>query len=272
MMRREDTLERLKAKLRADRPVFGFQHNSGSESLIEVAGMCGWDFVLIDMEHTAYDLVLVERLLRACELGGITGLVRVPDHDPHTISRVLDSGAGGVLVPHVRSADECLAAVRATRYQPDGTRGKSGMCRASRWGVEPWGPYAAWAQSGPLLVPIIEDAEAVDVLEDILATPGLEIVAIGAGDLSQSFREPHLGVRSPRVKDTLRRAIRYGREHQLSVMTLPAPDLSGELVRELIDQGVRVVWWGSDISHFTTAIRSALAQVSDWSPTGEASA
>jgi 4-hydroxy-2-oxoheptanedioate aldolase len=259
MARREDTLARLKAKLRDDEPVFGFQHNSGSEVVIEAAGLCGWDFVLIDMEHTAYDLGDVERLLRACELGGITGLVRVPGHDPHVISRVLDSGAGGVLVPHIRTAEQCLAAVRATRYQPDGTRGKSGMCRASRWGLEPWAEYARWAEDGPLLVPIIEDADAVDRLDDILATPGLEVVAIGAGDLSQSYREPHLGVRSPRVRKALDRAIGYGGRHGISVMTLPAPDLSADLVRELVDAGVRVVWWGSDVSHLTSALRTSLA-------------
>lgn len=167
----------------------------------------------------------------------------------------------GILVPHIMNADDCARMLAAAQYQPVGTRGKSAMCRASRWGLQPWGAYAEWAKTGPVMVPIIEDASAVEHLDAILATPGLEVYAIGAGDLSQSFGEPTLGVRSPRVQEALRRSIELARQRGLHAMTLPAPDLSVELVNELVGIGVQVIWFGSDISFLSSALRSAITQV-----------
>lgn len=258
---RRQSLAALRRRLEAGTAVYGVQHNSGSAAVIELLGALGVDFVIIDGEHSAYGLTEIEALLRATEVAGVCGLVRVEGNDPHQIARVLDAGAVGVLVPHVTSVDECRRAVAAARYRPVGRRGKSGMSRAADWATVDWDDYAAWANTEPLVVPIIEDVEAVPNLEEIVRVDGVAVVALGPGDLSQGYGEPTRGLRCEPVAAALDELLGHAREHGRHVMTIPAPDMSGEFVTELVARGVRLVWWGADLTHLAHGWRDAIGRV-----------
>lgn len=249
MWAREVTLKRFKGRLAAGEVVVGMQHNSASEAVIELLGYTGFDFVIIDMEHSGYSLTVVERLIRAAEGAGVVGLIRVLENDPATIMQAMDTGAQGILVPHIQSADECNAALAAMRFAPEGVRGKTMVSRAAAWGMIDWHLYQAWANTEPLLIPIIEDREAVDVLEDILSVPGLELISVGPGDLSQSYDMPGLGLRAPPVMAALERTLAYCVPRGIGVMTVPIPDLTNAFARDIVNMGAKAIWYGSDLLH-----------------------
>lgn len=231
------------------------QHSSRSAAVVELLGLTGWDFVLVDMEHAATTIAEVEELVRAAEAVGLAALVRVLENDGKLVMQALDAGALGVLVPHVRDAAGCAQALAAARYPPLGVRGKSAASRGAGWGTVAWPAYEAWVATGPLVVPIIEDPEAVEAVEELVAVPGLELVALGPGDLSAAYGEAALGLRSQRVSAALDRLLAACRPRGIAVMTIPTPDMSAEQVGELAARGASVSWYGGDLSHLAQLLR-----------------
>ncbi|MFB6261142.1 MAG: HpcH/HpaI aldolase/citrate lyase family protein, partial [Thiohalorhabdaceae bacterium] len=120
------TANRLKQALAERRPMFGLLSTVSAPLLVEMIGYAGFDFVVIDQEHTETSPAGLANLLRAAECGGLTPLVRVAAAQPEPILRALDAGAEGVLVPHVSGPEEAARVCQASRYHPDGQRGLAG--------------------------------------------------------------------------------------------------------------------------------------------------
>lgn len=171
---------------------FGVAIHLRDPAIVELVGLAGFDAAFIDMENSTLELGAVEELIRAAEVAGIAPIVRVPGLDPVTIRRVLDLGAQGVTVPHVQSSEEAKAAVMATRYQPQGERGVSPVSRAARYGAVEWNEYSRAANANVVLSVMVEDHRGLENLESIASTPGLDVVAVGPSDLSES-----LGITQP---------------------------------------------------------------------------
>lgn len=247
-MPREETLAHFKERMRAGNVLVGMQHSSGSEAIIELLGCCGFDFVVIDMEHSGYSITVVESMVRAADAVGIVAFVRVLKNDPHLIGQALDTGAQGIVVPHLRTRRDCEAAAAAMRYLPHGIRGKTSGSRAARWGTSDALAYQDWANTETMLIPLIEDREAVDVIEEILAVPGIELMCLGPGDLAQSYNVPGQGLRAAPVMAALERAIRFCAPRNIAVMTLPIPDMTNEWAHELVAKGARIVWYSVDMT------------------------
>ena len=123
---------RVKAKIGQGKLALGTYVGIADPAVVEVIGLAGFDAAFIDMEHTSFDLMTVEAMIRASDLAGITSIVRVPDNNAKTILRVLDAGAQGIQVPHIADANDAAAAVKAVRYAPLGERGMAGSTRAAR--------------------------------------------------------------------------------------------------------------------------------------------
>ena len=255
-MSRVETLARLKQKIRSGELVLGMQHSSGSAAVVELLGLTGWDFVIVDMEHVSLTISRVEELVRAAEAVELPAFVRVIRNDAKLIMQALDAGAVGVLVPHVVDAGSCRDAVAAARYPPEGTRGKSASSRVAGWGSAEWREYERWAQTEPLLIPIVEDPEAVTLIEEIAAVPGLELIALGPGDLSAAYGEPALGIRSQQVSAALDRLVAACSPRGIAVMTIPTPELDATLVAELHRRGATVSWYGGDLNHLARLLRT----------------
>ncbi len=178
---------RVKAKIRQGKLAIGTYVGLAEPALVEIIGLAGFDAAFIDMEHSAFDFQVVQEMARACDLVGITSLVRVPDNSPKTILRILEMGVQGIQVPHIASRDDALAIVNAARYAPLGERGMAGSTRASRYGAVPLKEHIATSNSEILLVAMVEDKAAIEQLAEIASVDGLDLIAIGPSDLSQSL-------------------------------------------------------------------------------------
>jgi 4-hydroxy-2-oxoheptanedioate aldolase len=159
----------------------------GEPALIEMIGYAGFDFVVIDTEHSGNTTEQVGNMIRASEVAKSTPIVRVTTNSPELILRALDAGAGGVLVPQVNTAAEATAAVQAARYAPLGERGIAGVVRAARYGFIPMPDYLAGSNRENLVITQVEHALAVKNIDSILAVEGLDGIFIGPTDLSQSM-------------------------------------------------------------------------------------
>lgn len=160
-------------------------------SAAELAGLAGFDFVVIDMEHTARTLAEVQHLVMAAETADVTPIVRVPEVDEKLILRVLETGAQGIMVPLLETAEEAARAASAVRYPPKGKRGTFSHSRPARYGLaaKSLARFFAEADQEVLLVGLIETKKGVENIESILDA-GIEVAIVGRGDLSSSMGLP----------------------------------------------------------------------------------
>ena len=174
---------------RATKVPIGTWVMSASPIVAEAMGHAGFDWAVLDMEHTPLDLMDLVHLLQAVGCTPMQPLVRVPWNDTVNVKRVLDAGARSLLFPFIQNADEAARAIAATRYPPQGVRGMAGMSRGSRFGTTP--NYFRVANDGICAVLQLETLEAVAQLEAIAAVPGCDALFVGPGDLSGTMG--HIG-------------------------------------------------------------------------------
>jgi 4-hydroxy-2-oxoheptanedioate aldolase len=142
-------------------------------------------------------------MVRAAEVFGITPITRIPDHEDSTILRFLDRGVQGLIVPHVNTAAAAEAVARAARYWPDGHRGMAGG-RPHDYGVGVTRDESTrWLNAQLLVIPMIEETEAVDNLDAILKVPGVDVLHVASGDLGQSMGNPGAAA----VRDLMRQVV-----------------------------------------------------------------
>lgn len=168
---------------------------------VEITAAAGPDFICIDCEHAQIGRERVEDMIRAADLHRVPAMVRVPGHAPEAIASALDTGAAGVLVPRVSSADEARAAVDATRFPPVGRRGV-GPGRAAGYGYRIAETLKS-ANDAIVLAIQIETAEGLAAIEEIAAVEGIDVIFIGPGDLSVT-----IDAMGPENADRLDAAIR----------------------------------------------------------------
>ncbi|WP_035764481.1 aldolase/citrate lyase family protein, partial [Arthrobacter sp. H20] len=182
-------------------PVYGLFCAIPSPALVEMIGCAGYDFVVLDCEHSLVDPQELENLIRAAEAVGLTPLVRIAPADHSATLRALDAGAMGVVVPHVESRADVDAAIQAARYHPEGKRSLA-VGRVSGFGLIDPAEYIARANEEIMVIPLIEDAAGVDAIDGILAGGGVDLIIPGPADLSQSYGLPWQ-TRHPVVLDAL---------------------------------------------------------------------
>ena len=181
-------------------PPIGTWISSASPLVVEAVACAGFDWGVLDMEHSPLDMMDLVHLLQAVSASRMVPVVRVPWNDKVTIKRVLDAGATTLLVPFVQSADEAARAVSAARYPPEGVRGMSSTGRASQFGTLP--NYLRTANRGIAVIAQIETVQAVSQLEAIAAVPGVDALFLGPADLSASMG--HVGqLTHPAVLDLM---------------------------------------------------------------------
>jgi 2-keto-3-deoxy-L-rhamnonate aldolase RhmA len=167
------------------RPPIGTWVMSASPIVAEAVGTAGFEWAVLDMEHSPVDTMDLVHLLQAVGNTRMLPIVRVPWNDAVTVKRVLDAGAKTLLFPFIQNADEAARAVAATRYPPQGTRGLAGMSRASRFGTAPDHFRNANQQVSAILQ--IETAQAAERVDEILAVEGVDGLFLGPADLSASM-------------------------------------------------------------------------------------
>ena len=238
----------FKAALASDKKLFGLWSVLSSNVVAEVIGDSGFDWILIDTEHTPNELPNVVMQMQAMATGTAAPIVRPAWNDAVLIKRLLDSGVQTLLIPFVQNADEAAAAVAATRYPPEGIRGVTGSGRAARYGRVK--TYLHDAVSELCVVVQIETAEALNKLEEIASVEGVDAVFIGPSDLSASMG--HLG--NPKHPD-VQSAIKQGLT-QLKALGKPSGILAfnPDDARRYMDWGAQFVAIGSDLSVLTKGL------------------
>jgi 2-keto-3-deoxy-L-rhamnonate aldolase RhmA len=178
---------RFRERLARREPLIGLVLSLPSPEMAEMFAAAGFDWLFIDMEHGLLDFVSVQRMIqaagRACPC-----IVRVPNNEAILVGKALDTGAAGVIVPHVNNAEEARAAVRAARYPPAGAR-SIGAARAQGYGGR-LAEAIARDNGETVVVAQVEHIEAVRSIESIVRVPGVDAVFIGPFDLSASMGKP----------------------------------------------------------------------------------
>lgn len=179
---------------------------------VEALATCGYDWLLIDTEHSPGDPLTVLPQLQAAAPYPVSAVVRPASNDAVLIKRILDFGAQTLLIPYVQNAQEARAAVDAMRYPPVGIRGVAGITRATRYGKIPG--YAARAEEELCLLVQAESRAALDEIEAIAAVDGVDGIFIGPSDLSSSLGHPgdpsHPDVIAA-IEDAIRRIRKAGK-------------------------------------------------------------
>jgi 2-dehydro-3-deoxyglucarate aldolase/4-hydroxy-2-oxoheptanedioate aldolase len=195
---------RFREAVRNGRRPVGTWLMTASPVVSEAMSYAGFDFLVIDMEHAPNEAPNALAHMQAIAGGGADAVVRLPWNDPVMVKKALDAGAQTLIVPMIQSPDEAWAAVRSTRYPPQGTRGVAAMHRASRYGSV--SGYLKRANEEICVVPQIETAGALERIEAIAGVEGVEALFLGPGDLAASLG--HIGeLDHPEVLDALRHAV-----------------------------------------------------------------
>ena len=236
-------------------PPVGTWISSASPLVAEAVAHAGFEWGVIDMEHSPLDLTDVLHLLQAVSASRMVPVVRVPWNDRVAIKRVLDVGATTLLVPFVQSAEEARDAVAATRYPPEGVRGMAIGSRASRFGTV--ANYLRTANSGIALIAQLESVSAVAQLEAIAAVPGVDALFLGPVDLSASMG--HVGQFShPAVLEMMAQAVRRCKAAGKPVGTIGG---TPEMVAQYRAIGFDFVAIASDLGLMVQAAQGVIASL-----------
>ena len=257
--------EGLVERLRAGRTLAGMQCFSASPILIEAMNRAGLDFVSIDMEHCPTGFETVGHLLRAAGEGPLVPLVRVPELDRITIGRVRDLGAAGVIIPHA-TTDRTREALRYCRYEPHGSRGACPVVRSAGYMPDNWNAYAQEANASVMVVPLIEDAAAVEQAADILDMDGVDIVFVGPFDLSLNMGLPGSDYRHPRLAAALDHIVQAANARGKFVMTTVGATIDRDYAATLLARGVRLMSFSADVAVFLTACKGIAALAAQETP------
>lgn len=190
---------RLRRDLAERTYTIGSWLNLASPSAAEVMASAGFSWLAIDAEHAPIDLADIANHIRAIESRGATPIVRVPNHEPDTIGRVLDAGAMGIIAPHICNADQARKLAQGCRFRPRGCR-SSGTTRAATLGAE----YAKTCDEELVVLAQIEDREGVANAEAIGRVEGIDVVFLGPNDLSL---EMGVARDSPELENAIRQVL-----------------------------------------------------------------
>ncbi len=248
---------KLKQKIKNAELTIGSWITLGNTSVAEIMANAGYDWLVVDLEHTTISVEQAGELIRTIELSGISSLVRLTNNDESQIKRMLDAGARGIVVPMVKSASDAKYAVAATRYPPLGNRGV-GLARAQCYGSS-FHDYFSWqadTNDGPIVVVQIEHIDAVNNLEDILSVKGVDAFIIGPYDLSCSMGIPG-EFDNPQFTDVMKNIIETGDKlGAVSGIHVVEPDI--EKLNNAINEGYKFIAYSVDIRMLDVTARAGI--------------
>ena len=240
----------LRTQLRNDAPLIAGFVETPHRAVAQVMGAIGYDVLIPDGEHAAFSPRDIEEVIVGADLAGIPSLVRVPSKTPSAIGHALDSGAAGVLVPLVNTAEAAHTAAQLSRYPPEGRRG-AGPGRATIYGLQREEAIAN-ARAETVVAIQIETGTAVENLDEILEVEGVDLVFVGPNDLSHSLGRPPEEELRAVIDDVLRRASAAGR---LTGILAPTAGLAARYRAA----GCALLVTGTDLACMAAGARGILA-------------
>jgi len=246
----------LKQKLGRNQVTIGSWITLGHSAVAEIMARAGFDWLVIDMEHSVIELRDAQEMMQAIDLAGIAPIVRLTSNDADLIKRVMDAGAHGVMVPAVNSRADAERAVSAVYYPPRGSRGV-GLARAQAYGGT-FAAYRAWLEKEAVVIAMIEHIAAVEAIDRILTVEGVDAYMIGPYDLSSSLGVPgEFG--NPKVVEAIARIREAGKAHKKTGgIHVVDPDFAQLEMR--LKEGFTFIGYGMDIRILDTFCRDQLAR------------
>lgn len=213
----------VKKMLKEGKPVVGLTVTVPSAEIAVQAASLGFDFLWIEMEHSAITLESARNVILATQGTRTVPFVRVPVNELWTAKRALDIGALGVIFPFTSTPELARQAVAACKYPPNGLRGSGPGLASMRWPAP--GGYADFADKNAMVIIIIEQKQAVDRIDEILDVPGIDVAFIGPNDLSHSYG--FRGRQTPEVEAAISKVLAAARKHNIPVgRTAGAADIN----------------------------------------------
>lgn len=240
----------LRSQFEAYEPAIGAWLSSPCSVTAEVVGRIGYDYVCIDMQHGLMGYSDAVTMLQALSLGGSTATVRVPWNEPGIIGRVLDSGAMAVIVPMVNTAEQAAAALSYGKYAPEGSRSSGPIRVAPLEGDD----YVDKANESVAIILMIETVEAVDNIDAILQTPGVEAIYVGPNDLAVSMGLTRNSTEQSFL-DVLDHIAEKCEEHGV----VPGIHAAPHTIQDRISRGYRMLTVNSDLTAMRTGLVNDLA-------------
>lgn len=252
-------------QLMKERPVFGMAFYSGATSTVEIAANYGMDYLFIDAEHTPFEVTELRNVVLTAQYAGISALVRVTKPDEVEIRKALEMGAEGVIVPHIRTKEEMETCVRGAKFPPLGRRGYDGGVHAAKFGGFGYNSfdYIETSNREQMVMPMAEDFEFIDNIDEILSVPGVDAVSFGPADfaLSKNIRKFY-EIDHPEVAAGLNTILEKCAKKNIDVMVpVVPPDYEG--AKALIDRGVRMLTMGNDLLHLQKSLGQLKEEVLD---------
>ena len=250
----------LKDKIRNHQLTLGSWITIGSPAIAEILANAGFDWLVVDLEHSTIDIATAGELIRTISLCGTTPLVRLTSNDPNQIKRVMDAGAHGIVVPMVNSAEDAKLALNSVHYAPDGQRGV-GLARAQKYGVN-FDGYMKWLKNESIVIVQIEHIDAVRNLDEILTVPGVDGFIIGPYDLSCSMGIPG-EFDSPEFIAILEKINDAGRRTKCPAgLHIVEPDLLK--LEETIEKGYTFVAYSVDFRMLDVSARLGISKLREF--------
>jgi 4-hydroxy-2-oxoheptanedioate aldolase len=247
----------VKEKLAANKTVIGSFSKFSSPAAVEILGYLGFDFVILDMEHSTLDFQKVENLIQAADAAGISTVVRIPYVDESPILRILDAGSQGIQAPGVDTSDIAEKVVQASRYQPLGKRGLSYSTRAAKYTIKDKSEHITESHAKQLVVAQIESKAGVENLEEIGAIKGIDVLFLGPADLSSSLGIPGQ-TNHPIIQEALKRLCEVAQKNGKVAGTFVA---NHEQALRALDAGVRYLVYDNDVAFFVRGATIALEEI-----------
>ena len=243
-------------------PVFGMACFTGTTCVIENIAMSGLDFIYLDLEHTNYMLdEAFEKQIMAAKLHDISVLVRMADDNEVAIRKVLEWGADGVVIPHCKTAEMARRSVEGAKFAPLGRRGGESNVRAAGFGYNnfDWNAYIEQQNRDTLVIPMDEDYEFTDNIDEILDVPGIDAVNFGPIDYAVSKQLKIGYTMGEEVHEAYRTLVAKCRAKGLGVLGPVVPPTQ-ENIKQAVADGYNMIILGNDMWHFQKALKELVSQ------------
>jgi len=218
---------------------------------------CGYDYFIIDNEHGSYSPETVSNMIAAARGAGISVIVRIPEIRRETILKPLDSGAAGILVPQVNTADQAGEIIVHAKYPPVGDRGAVLRRAHSRYGRVNAAEYLKQANEDTFIAVQAETPKAIENLEEIVAVPGIDCIFVGPFDLSVGLGIPGQ-LTHPREVEAIDRVIEVCQKHNMITGILM---YDTAILKPWVEKGMRFVAYSCDISMLADAAAKGVAEL-----------
>ena len=247
----------LKSKLAQSEITIGSWITLGHPSIAEIMATAGFDWLVLDMEHSVLELSEIQMLIQVLDMQKCPAIVRLTSNHPDQIKRVMDAGANGIMVPMIKSAADAESAVQSVYYPPRGKRGV-GLARAQGYGAE-FQQYRDWLEKNAVIVAMIEHIDAVNAIDSILSVDGIDAYIIGPYDLSGSMG--HIGeLNHPEVASAIEKVLEAGKRiGKPGGIHVVEPDQ--KQLQQRIAAGFSFIGYGLDIRILDTLCRNHIQNI-----------